>query len=87
LKTVVLCLLLLLFLSILRAPFLLFSKFTQREGVVRFYNRIATHFVKTRHTPWPKVSAFASAVTAGQTVLDVGCGNGRHMVGTNVVCF
>lgn len=50
------------------------------EGVVRFYNRIADHFVQTRHTAWPKVAEFAAALERGATLLDVGCGNGRHMV-------
>jgi alkylated DNA repair protein alkB homolog 8 len=52
----------------------------EQKGVVEFYQRIADHFVRTRHTPWPKVVDFASSAEHGHTVLDVGCGNGRHMV-------
>ena len=41
------------------------------------YDRIATHFSATRAYPWPEVESFLDGV-AGQTGLDLGCGNGRH---------
>lgn len=52
----------------------------ERKGVVGFYNRIAEHFSQTRHTPWPRVAAFVEAARPNDTVLDVGCGNGRHLL-------
>jgi ubiquinone/menaquinone biosynthesis C-methylase UbiE len=51
------------------------------------YDRIATHFSKTRRNPWPEVESFLDDVgsyPAGSDAdqpsvgLDVGCGNGRH---------
>ena len=41
------------------------------------YDRIATHFSKTREYAWPEVEAFLEGKT-GERGLDVGCGNGRH---------
>ena len=46
------------------------------------YDRIASHFSKTRAYPWPEVEAFLDDSRA-QLVdrrigVDIGCGNGRH---------
>jgi ubiquinone/menaquinone biosynthesis C-methylase UbiE len=41
------------------------------------YDRIATHFSKTREHTWPEVASFL-ADRSGAVGLDVGCGNGRH---------
>ena len=41
------------------------------------YDRIATHFSKTREYAWPEVESFL-ADRSGDLALDVGCGNGRH---------
>lgn len=41
------------------------------------YDRIASHFSKTRVNPWPEVTAFLDDRTA-EAGLDIGCGNGRH---------
>jgi len=51
--------------------------------VRRTYDRIGTHFSKTRVNPWPEVEAFVRAASKRTTgrpavALDVGCGNGRH---------
>lgn len=42
------------------------------------YDDIATHFSKTRASPWPEVSAYLESVR-GRRGLDLGCGNGRHL--------
>jgi alkylated DNA repair protein alkB homolog 8 len=54
--------------------------FVEQEHVVKFYDTIANHFSKTRHTPWPQVARYIKSVPAKTQLLDVGCGNGRHMV-------
>ncbi|ESS04866.1 MAG: methylase involved in ubiquinone/menaquinone biosynthesis [uncultured archaeon A07HR67] len=41
------------------------------------YDRIATHFSKTRKYAWPEVETFLAG-RAAERGLDVGCGNGRH---------
>ncbi|SEH55040.1 Methyltransferase domain-containing protein [Halopenitus malekzadehii] len=41
------------------------------------YDRIATHFSKTREYAWPEVESFLADRTAVRAI-DVGCGNGRH---------
>ncbi|WP_436936415.1 class I SAM-dependent methyltransferase [Halovenus marina] len=47
------------------------------------YDRIATHFSKTRQNPWPEVESFLDDARSPDSDnapvgLDVGCGNGRH---------
>lgn len=50
------------------------------KGDVRAtYERIAHSFAQTRREPWPEVVAFIDALPARGRVLDLGCGNGRHM--------
>lgn len=41
------------------------------------YDRIADHFSQTRHQPWPEFSVLADILQAGNSLVDVGCGNGR----------
>ena len=41
------------------------------------YDRIASHFSKTREYAWPEVESFLEG-RSGTVALDVGCGNGRH---------
>ncbi|MFW5965590.1 MAG: class I SAM-dependent methyltransferase [Halodesulfurarchaeum sp.] len=42
------------------------------------YDRIGTHFSKTRRYPWPAVESFLEG-RGGRLGIDVGCGNGRHL--------
>lgn len=51
---------------------------TDPAGVRRTFDRIADHFAKTRHSPWPEVREFLDAAPPGAVGLDLGCGNGRH---------
>ncbi|MDL0133217.1 class I SAM-dependent methyltransferase [Halobacterium salinarum] len=49
------------------------------HDVQHTYNRIASHFAKTREYPWPEVESFLDEECAAPAVaLDLGCGNGRH---------
>ena len=41
------------------------------------YDRIASHFARTREYPWPEVESFLEG-RSGELGLDLGCGNGRH---------
>lgn len=43
------------------------------------YERIADSFAPTRARPWPEVLEFLDRLPARSRVLDVGCGNGRHL--------
>ncbi|KAG1693946.1 Alkylated DNA repair protein alkB 8 [Nymphon striatum] len=45
------------------------------------YDQIAKHFSETRRKPWPRVDLFLQSLPPGSTVLDVGCGNGKYLVG------
>lgn len=49
-------------------------------SVQAIYNTIAAEFDRTRRAPWPCVDRFLSSLRAGVHTLDIGCGNGRHMV-------
>lgn len=46
-------------------------------SIAATYDRIASHFARTRANPWPEVESFLEGRT-GATTLDLGCGNGRH---------
>ena len=43
------------------------------------YERIATHFSHTRHSPWPRVERYLLSLPPLTSVADVGCGNGKYM--------
>ncbi|MFP4000604.1 MAG: class I SAM-dependent methyltransferase [Thermoplasmata archaeon] len=43
------------------------------------FNSIAEHFDKTRNRPWNEVVEFFEG--CGGSLLDIGCGNGRHLIG------
>lgn len=52
------------------------------KSVRETYDRIATHFARTREYPWPEVKSFVRdrrGEVTGTHALDVGCGNGRHV--------
>jgi len=51
-----------------------------RRRVRAVYDEIATHFSKTRASPWPEVESFLAdrPEQPDSTGLDIGCGNGRH---------
>lgn len=48
-----------------------------RRDVRRTYERIASHFARTRPTAWPEVESFITR-HRGDFGLDIGIGNGRH---------
>ena len=49
-----------------------------RADVRDTYERIGSHFSKTREYAWPEVEAFVEDQATSGRGLDVGCGNGRH---------
>ncbi|XP_019539800.2 alkylated DNA repair protein alkB homolog 8 [Aedes albopictus] len=49
------------------------------ENVHKVYNEIAKHFSETRHSPWPRISAFLESLQPGSVLLDIGCGNGKYL--------
>ncbi|KAK5609375.1 hypothetical protein CRENBAI_010798 [Crenichthys baileyi] len=51
----------------------------EEEYVHRVYDAIASHFSRTRHTPWPQVCHFLSSLPPGSVLVDVGCGNGKYL--------
>lgn len=51
----------------------------EEEYVHQVYDAIATHFSNTRHSPWPRVCHFLSALPPGSMLADVGCGNGKYL--------
>ncbi|PRP79913.1 prolyl endopeptidase-like [Planoprotostelium fungivorum] len=52
----------------------------EKDFVHKFYNTIASHFSQTRHSPWPQVEDFIKHQPLNTFGIDVGCGNGRHMI-------
>lgn len=51
------------------------------ENVHAVYDQIGGHFSETRHSPWPQVVGFLDSFTSGSVLLDVGCGNGKYLLG------
>jgi len=49
-----------------------------RADVRATYERIGSHFSKTREYAWPEVEAFVDDGGDAARALDLGCGNGRH---------
>ncbi len=50
-----------------------------KPDIARTYDAIAENFDVTRYHPWPDIRRFSDLLSAGQLVLDLGCGNGRDM--------
>jgi len=46
---------------------------------MRDYDRFAEHFDATRKNPWKEVIDYFGDLSESSTVLDIGCGNGRHL--------
>jgi len=44
------------------------------------WDTIAKSFDATRKKPWPQVIDFIKELTKSHTVVDIGCGNGRHIL-------
>ena len=56
------------------------KEFTAKQllkKVEQDYNLIADEFSQTRQWLWPEFDNFKKYVKNGQTILDLGCGNGR----------
>src|SRR5438034_724509 len=51
---------------------------TSLSNVRTTYDRIAESYAQARVEPWPEVVDFITDIPAGDLVLDVGCGHGRH---------
>ena len=49
-----------------------------RAAVARVYDTIAEEYSCARTTPWPEVLEFVDKLPPRSTVLDAGCGRGRH---------
>ena len=53
----------------------------ESSNVHALYDAIAPHFSSTRHSPWPRVAAYVSALPVGTILVDIGCGNGKYLPG------
>lgn len=51
----------------------------ENKHVYDVYEKIASHFSKTRYKPWPKVQEFLESLPEGSINCDVGCGNGKYL--------
>ncbi len=52
----------------------------EKEDDRPVFEAIAGHFDRTRRNPWKECVAFLQGLTERALVLDLGCGNGRHMI-------
>ncbi|EME29126.1 methyltransferase [Galdieria sulphuraria] len=60
----------------------------EKNNVHNVYDRIAEHFTKTRYRIWPGVELFLKQTSPLDTVLDVGCGNGKNLISyRNLFCI
>ena len=44
------------------------------------WDTIAKSFDKTRKAPWPLVLEFITSLSSESKIIDLGCGNGRHLI-------
>lgn len=51
------------------------------------WNAIAVSFDKTRRKPWMECIDFINSLSKKSVVLDVGCGNGRHLIPCSKQCL
>lgn len=59
----------------------------EKSHVHNIYDKIAEHFTKTRYRIWPGVEEFLKQTSPLDTVLDVGCGNGKNILThDNIFC-
>jgi len=47
------------------------------------WDRIASSFDVTRKRPWPQIKVFLESEGDTGSLIDIGCGNGRHLLGTS----
>ena len=56
------------------------------DDICHVYSQIAREFDYTRYKPWPSVVSFVNSLETNNKLLDVGCGNGRHLqINPNIV--
>jgi ubiquinone/menaquinone biosynthesis C-methylase UbiE len=53
---------------------------TTLQWIQETYNEIATEFDITRYKPWPQTVEFVNGLEDGNSILDLGCGNGRNTI-------
>lgn len=56
----------------------------EKTYVLNVYDHIAQDFNHTRYKSWPRVEAFLNSLNTGSIVYDIGSGNGRHLLGSNI---
>ena len=52
----------------------------EATNVVNVYNKISSHFSKTRYKAWPCVKTFVDSLPPDTEFLEVGSGNGKNML-------
>ena len=55
------------------------AEIKETENVQKVYDKIASHFDKTRFAVWPVVEKFMSDLPNNTIGYDAGCGNGKYM--------
>lgn len=50
------------------------------DSVSSFYDKNTSEFSSTRYKKWPSISLFLKNIQKEDVYLDLGCGNGRHLI-------
>lgn len=59
----------------------------EKKHVIDIYEKICSHFDKTRYHCWPRVKDYIQSLESGCHLADVGCGNGRNCLQRNDINY
>ena len=56
----------------------------EKSNVLEIYSKISDHFSSTRYSKWSWINNFIDLFEPNSNIWDIGCGNGRNMLYSNL---